>query len=71
MSGNPTVNAGTVENKGFEISLNHRNNVGDLYYQDVYKRQVSYTSALTAVPMWNVYGEDGTWGVAPEWTRCV
>lgn len=19
--------------------------------------------------MWNVYGEDGTWGVAPEWTR--
>lgn len=27
-----TVNAGTVENKGFEISLNHRNNVGDLYY---------------------------------------
>ena len=32
LSGNPTVNAGTVENKGFEISLNHRNNVGDLYY---------------------------------------
>lgn len=31
LSGNPTVNAGTVENKGFEISLNHRNNVGDLF----------------------------------------
>lgn len=32
MSNNPTVNAGTVENKGFEISLNHRNKVGELYY---------------------------------------
>lgn len=29
----PTVNAGTVENKGLEISLKHRNNIGELYYQ--------------------------------------
>ena len=32
LSGSPTVNAGTVENKGFELSINHRNNVGELYY---------------------------------------
>ena len=32
LSGSPTVNAGTVENKGFEISINHRNNVGEFYY---------------------------------------
>lgn len=32
LSGSPTMNAGTVENKGLEISLNHRNTVGDLYY---------------------------------------
>lgn len=32
LSGTPTVNAGTVENKGFEFSLNHRNNIGELYY---------------------------------------
>lgn len=32
LSGTPTVNAGTVENKGFEFSLNHRNNLGELYY---------------------------------------
>ena len=38
------------------------------FYKKKYE-DVSYTSALTAVPMWNVYGEDGTWGVAPEWTR--
>lgn len=29
----PTVNAGTVENKGLEISLKHRNNIGELFYQ--------------------------------------
>lgn len=33
------------------------------FYKKKYE-DVSYTSALTAVPMWNVYGEDGTWGVA-------
>lgn len=32
MSGTPTYNAATVENKGVEISLNHRNTVGELYY---------------------------------------
>ena len=32
LSGSPTVNAGTVENKGIELSINHRNNVGELYY---------------------------------------
>lgn len=32
MSGTPTYNAATVENKGLEISLNHRNTVGELYY---------------------------------------
>lgn len=30
---------------------------------------VSSTSALTAVPMWNAYDENGEWGVAPTWTR--
>lgn len=32
LSGSPTVNAGTVENKGFEIALNHRNTIGEVYY---------------------------------------
>lgn len=32
MSGTPTYNAATVDNKGLEISLNHRNTVGELYY---------------------------------------
>lgn len=30
---------------------------------------VSYTSALTAVPQWNVYNENGDWGKAPTWSR--
>ena len=29
----PVVNAGTVENKGLELSIKHRNNIGELYYQ--------------------------------------
>lgn len=33
LSSTPTVNAGTVENKGLELSLKHRNNIGELYYQ--------------------------------------
>ncbi len=32
LSGSPTMNAGTVENKGLELSLEHRNNVGEVYY---------------------------------------
>jgi len=32
MSGNPTMNAATVENRGLELALNHRNMVGELYY---------------------------------------
>lgn len=32
LSGTPTVNAGTVENKGFELSINHRNNIGEFAY---------------------------------------
>lgn len=32
LSGSPTVNAGTVENKGVELSFNHRNNIGDFFY---------------------------------------
>ncbi len=32
LTGTPTVNAGTVENKGVELSLNYRDQVGDLYY---------------------------------------
>lgn len=32
LDGTPTVNAGTVENKGIEIAINHRNSIGDLYY---------------------------------------
>lgn len=32
LAGSPTVNAGTVENRGFEIALNHRNKVGEVYY---------------------------------------
>lgn len=32
LSGSPASNAGNVENKGFEIAVNHRNNVGELYY---------------------------------------
>lgn len=32
MSGTPTYNAAIVDNKGLEISLNHRNTIGELYY---------------------------------------
>lgn len=32
LKGSPTMNAGTVENKGFEIALTHRNTIGELYY---------------------------------------
>lgn len=32
LSGSPTMNAGDIENKGFEIAINHRNTVGELYY---------------------------------------
>ncbi|MCD7937431.1 MAG: TonB-dependent receptor [Tannerellaceae bacterium] len=29
---NPTMNAGTITNKGLEMSLTHRNTIGDIYY---------------------------------------
>lgn len=32
MEESPKMNAGTVQNKGFELALNHRNMVGDVYY---------------------------------------
>lgn len=32
LGGTPTTNAGTVENKGLELSINHRNNIGEFYY---------------------------------------
>jgi len=32
MEGSPTMNAGTITNKGLEIAINHRNTVGDVYY---------------------------------------
>lgn len=32
LKGSPTMNAGTVENRGFEIAVTHRNTIGDLYY---------------------------------------
>lgn len=32
VSSRPTMNAATVENKGLELSLTHRNTVGELYY---------------------------------------
>ena len=33
LSGSPVTNAGNVENKGFEIAINHRNNIGELNYR--------------------------------------
>lgn len=33
MTGSPTLNAATMENKGIEIALNHRNTIGDFYYR--------------------------------------
>lgn len=33
MSGSPVMNAAVVNNKGLELSLNHRNTVGEFYYQ--------------------------------------
>lgn len=33
LSGSPTMNAGTVENKGLELSVNHRQMIGDLTYR--------------------------------------
>ena len=32
MGGSPTMNAGTVSNKGFELAINHRNNIGEVFY---------------------------------------
>jgi len=32
LTGNPTLNAGTIQNKGIELSLTHRNTVGEVYY---------------------------------------
>lgn len=32
LMGSPVMNAGTVENKGFELAVTHRNNIGDVYY---------------------------------------
>lgn len=32
MSGSPTMNAASIENKGFEFTVNHRNTVGKVYY---------------------------------------
>lgn len=32
LSGDPTMNAGDIENRGFEIALNHRNTIGEVYY---------------------------------------
>ena len=32
MSSSPVMNAALLENKGFELSLNHRNTVGEFYY---------------------------------------
>ncbi len=32
MNGQPTMNAGTITNKGLEIALMHRNTVGEVYY---------------------------------------
>lgn len=32
LKGSPTMNAGTIENKGLELSINHRNTIGDVYY---------------------------------------
>ena len=32
LGGSPTMNAGTIQNKGLEIALNHRNTVGEVYY---------------------------------------
>ena len=32
LSGTPVMNAALVENKGFELAVNHRNNIGDFSY---------------------------------------
>ncbi|MGJ1418542.1 SusC/RagA family TonB-linked outer membrane protein [Sphingobacterium spiritivorum] len=32
MNGSPTMNAGVIQNKGFELLLNHKNNVGEVHY---------------------------------------
>lgn len=32
LGGSPTMNAGTIENKGFEFLANYRNNIGELNY---------------------------------------
>jgi len=32
LTGSPIMNAGTIENKGFELAVTHRNNVGDVFY---------------------------------------
>lgn len=32
LDGSPTMNAGTIQNKGFELAVEHRNTVGEIYY---------------------------------------
>lgn len=32
MGDSPTMNAGTIQNRGFEFALNHRNTIGEVYY---------------------------------------
>lgn len=32
LGSSPTMNAGTIENKGFELALNHRNTIGEVFY---------------------------------------
>ncbi|MDH6535155.1 TonB-dependent receptor [Parabacteroides sp. 52] len=32
LDGSPTLNAGTIQNKGFELAITHRHTVGEIYY---------------------------------------
>lgn len=32
LSGSPTLNAGTIQNKGIELAITHRNTIGEVYY---------------------------------------
>jgi len=68
-SGNPTVNAGTVENKGFELALNYKDNIKDFNY-GVGFNITSINNKVTQVNNGSGFIESGAFGIGqPSPTR--
>lgn len=68
-SGNPTVNAGTVENKGFELALNYSDNIKDFNYK-VGFNITTINNEVTEVNNGSGFLESGAFGIGqPSPTR--